>query len=197
MYTREAQGIASDELIDKVGVDLYSRCESILEFTEAVRKGRVRCKRCARLGVTTIIERKTMKPAEMLKCQACSWQVRWRVYLREAKRSSGNLHAGHAQAAFERYVHKYPRCLDARDKIVAIDQLIHEFHWLTAKEDKAPEAWKPAGANLLQGSTSQVMLLLNELTYGKNAPQEVLEMRDWWLSQKGRGIKPVSHPEEE
>jgi len=26
---------------------------------------------------------------------------------------------------------------------------------------------------------------------------EVLEMRDWWLSQKGRGIKPVSHPEEE
>jgi hypothetical protein len=80
---------------------------------------------------------------------------------------------------------------------VAIDQLIHEFHWLTAGEDKSPEASKPAGVNLLQGSTSQVLALLNELAYSKNAPPEVLGTRDWWLSQKGCGIKSVPRPEEE
>jgi hypothetical protein len=195
LYVREAQGICDDELIDEVGLGLYFRCKSILEYTEAVENGRVKCMRCARLGEETSINRESMKPAELLKCPVCSWQVQWRVYLKEAKRTSGNLHAGHAQAAFEKYTQTYPRCKRRQEKIVAIDQLIHEFHWLTMAEDKAAEAWKPAGVNLLQGSTSQVISLLDELAYGNDAPPEVSEMRDWWLSQRSRGGKSVARSE--
>jgi hypothetical protein len=196
LYVKEAQGICEDELIDDVGLGLYFRCESIIEYTEAVQHGRVRCKRCARLGNDTIIKRESMKPTELLKCPVCAWQIRWRVYVREAEKASGNLHWGNAQAAFERYLQTYPQCTTSKEKIVAIDRLIHEFHWLTMGEDKEAEGWKPAGVNLLQGSTAQVLALLDELTYGGQAPAEVLEMRDWWLAQRNRGTRSFLRPEE-
>lgn len=197
MYTREAQGICDDALIDEVGLGLYFRCESILEYTEAVEDGRVKCKRCAHLGKVTIIHREFKKPGALLKCPVCSWQVRWKVYLKEVERKSGNLHAGHAMEAFMRYMQEYPKCRRSKEKIVAIDQLIHEFHWLSVSEEKADKGWKPAGVNLLQGSTSQVISLLDELTYGKEAPAEVLTVQDWWLSQRNRGAKPVSRADKE
>jgi hypothetical protein len=183
LYLRESQRICEDELVDEVGLSLYLRCESILEFTEAVQNGRVTCKRCAVDGIVTVIERQTMQPAEILKCPLCSWQVRWRVYVKEAE-ATGNIHAGHAQLAFERYTQTYPRCQTAKEKIVAIDELIHEFHWLIMEDGKSPEAAKPAGVNLLQGSSKQVLAMLNELTYGKDTPTEMLETRELWLSRR-------------
>jgi len=188
LYLREAQGICEDELIEDVGSSLYFRCASILEYTEAVINGQVKCKRCAVEGRENILMRKSMKPAELLKCLACGWQIRWRVYVKEAERV-GNLYAGHARAAFERYAKSYPNCPTARERIVAIDQLIHEFHWITLVENKPPKAAKSAGMNLLQGTATQVLELLNELTYGKDALPELLEMKEWWLSQRSKGEK--------
>jgi len=83
LYLNNAAGFYDDELIDEVGVNLYLRCESILEFTEALF-GWVKCKRCANSGKTTIIERKNQKPNKVLKCSLCSWQILWRVYLTES-----------------------------------------------------------------------------------------------------------------
>ena len=60
LYIREARGTCDDELIEEVGFGLFARCQSILEFTEAVN-GQVKCKRCARDGKATILERKTKK----------------------------------------------------------------------------------------------------------------------------------------
>ena len=87
-------------------------------------------------------------------------------------------------AAFQRFVMKYPQCRSQEDKIIAIDRLIHEFHWILIDEEKDPSPWKPAGVNLLRGSTTQVVEMLNELTYGENTPPELLEGRDWWRTQK-------------
>jgi hypothetical protein len=186
LYLNEARGMWDDELVDDVGTRLYQRCASILEFTEADR-GWVRCKRCARAGLVTLIERKTRKPAEILKCPVCGWQVRWRVYRNEAEKTGGNLHVGHAQAAFERFVQTYPHFQSAREKILAIDLLIHEFHWILLKESQEGPVsvpHKPAGLNLLQGSTQQIIEFLNELTYGASTPPELLTHREWWRSQK-------------
>lgn len=183
LYVQEARGTCDDEMIDAVGFSLYARCQSVMEFTEACA-GRVRCKRCAKAGQETIIERRTKKPVEVLRCPVCGWQVRWRVYLAESEKVDGQLHAGNAGEAFRRYVTKYPQSRSREEKILAIDRLIHEFHWVLVDEAKEPEAWKPAGVNLLRGSTTQVLDLLNELTYGDHTPPELLENRDWWLSQK-------------
>ncbi len=124
---------------------------------------------------------------ELVKCPVCGWQVRWRVYLKEAEKSGGNLHVGHAEAAFVRFVQDYPGCQDSRQKILAIDLLIHEFHWMLLEDSReAPEiiAGKPAGLNLLQGSTNQILEFLNLLTYGEKTAPELLANREWWRTQK-------------
>jgi hypothetical protein len=186
LYLQEARGLCDDDLIDEVGTSLYSRCESILEFTEATC-GRVRCKRCAQVGIISLIERQTRKPGELVKCPACGWQVRWRVYVSEAEKTGGNLHAGNAGNAFERFVKTYPHYQTGREKILAIDLLIHEFHWMLLKENqdgRTSVPHKPAGLNLLQGSTNQILEFLNLLTYGENTAPELLVNREWWRSQK-------------
>jgi len=197
LYIRESQGICDEELIDEVGTSLYQRCESILEFTEATR-GQVRCKRCAQAGILTLIERKTRNTAEIVKCPVCGWQVRWRVYLNEAEKSGGNLHVGHAQAAFERFFQTYPHCQNGREKILAIDLLIHEFHWILLAESQEGQTTiphKPAGLNLLQGSTNQILEFLNQLTYGEKTAPELLANREWWRSQKPIISRMSSTPE--
>jgi hypothetical protein len=175
LYISEARGIYDDELIEEVGFGLLARCQSILEYTEACEEGKVRCPRCARQGQTTLIHRNMSKPSPLLRCPACGWQVRWRVYKAESEHADGQLHAGHARAAFARYAAVYPQCRTRAEKILAIDRLIHEFHWIMIQEDQPARANKPAAVNLLRGNIRQVFQMLNELTYGETTPPEVLE----------------------
>ena len=151
LYLSDAQGIRDEGLLDDVGTGLYARCQSILEFAEAVQ-GRVKCPRCARSGGATVIERITRQQREVLRCTECSWQMQWRVYLSEAMKTTGQLVAGHARAAFEQFVDMYPRCRAANERILAVDTLLHEFHWFLRNGDP-PQAARTACVNLLQGST--------------------------------------------
>jgi hypothetical protein len=105
------------------------------------------------------------------------------VYLAESEKLDGQLHAGNAGAAFRTFIERFPRCHTEEEKIFAIDRLIHEFHWNLVSEVKGVQPHKPAGVNLLRGSTTQVMEMLNELTYGENTPPGLLEGREWWLEQ--------------
>ncbi len=186
LYVNEACGTLEDELIEEVGFGLLARCQSILEYTEACDQGRVRCKRCAKQGQTTIIQRNMHKPSALLRCPVCGWQVRWRVYKAESAKVDGQLTAGHAGDAFTRYVSVYPQCRSREEKILSIDRLIHEFHWILVNEDEPARACKPAAVNLLRGTTTQVFAMLNELTYGDNAPPNLLAEKDWWLEQRSK-----------
>ena len=137
LYLQEARGDCDVDLIEEVGFGLYARCAAIQEFTEACA-GRVRCKRCAAQGKTTLIERTNMKPAALLRCPVCGWQVRWRVYKAESERVDGQLTEGHAGEAFRRYLARWPQCTSREEKILAIDRLIHEFHWILLKDQARP-----------------------------------------------------------
>jgi hypothetical protein len=187
LYVNEARGTCDDELIEEVGFGLLARCQSIFEYTEACEAGKVRCKRCAKQGQNTIIQRNMNKPSALLRCPVCGWQVRWRVYKAESENADGQLRAGHAGAAFARYVAVYPQCRAREEKILAIDRLIHEFHWILVQKDQSIRANKPAGVNLLRGNILEVFNLLNELTYGENTPPELIEVKARWLEQQRRG----------
>jgi hypothetical protein len=178
LYINEARGTLDDELLEEVGFGLLARCQSILEYTEACEEGKVRCKRCEKQGQTTLIQRNMTKPSALLRCPICGWQVRWRVYKAESENADGQLRAGHAEPAFKSYMAAYPQCRTREEKIFAIDQLIHAFHWILVKEGQPPRANKPAGVNLLRGNVPQVLDLLNELTFGKNAPPEELRYEE-------------------
>ena len=187
LYLNEARGTCGDELIEEVGFGLLARCLSILEYTAACDEGKVRCKRCAKLGQVTILLRSLSKPSALLRCPACGWQVRWRVYKAESENADGQLRAGHAAAAFARYVQVYPQCRTRAEKILAIDRLIHEFHWILVHEDQPARANKPAAVNLLRGNIRQVLDLLNELTYGENTPPELAAAKARWLDEQKNG----------
>ncbi len=181
LYLSCAQGMYDESLIDDVGIALFLRCDSILEYTWA-NEGKVRCKRCHRDGEETYIERRSRLPKELLRCSVCGWQIQWRVYLSETeKKASGQLMAGHARRAFEVYHEQYPICRDPRSKMLAIDRLIHEFHWMLKKDVDRPVAMRTACANLLEGSANQIMELLNGLTYGDGTDAEILETRNQWM----------------
>ena len=187
LYVNEARGTCDDELIEEVGFGLLARCRSIIEYTEACEEGKVRCKRCQKQGLTTIIQRNMNKPSAVLRCPVCGWQVRWRAFKAESENADGQLRAGHAGAAFARYNVVYPQCRTREEKILAIDRLIHEFHWILVKEDQPARGNKPAAVNLLRGNILQVIKLLNELTYGENTPPELIEGKAWWLDQQKNG----------
>jgi hypothetical protein len=188
LYINEARGDLDDELVDDVGFGLLARCRSIIEYTDACEQGRVRCMRCAKQGQTTIIQRNMNKPSALLRCPVCGWQVRWRVYKSESANADGQLIAGHAGAAFARYVAVYPQCRTREEKIIAIDRLIHEFHWILIHDDEPARAAKPAGVNLLRGTITQVLDMLNQLTYGENTPPELLESKERWISQQRKSF---------
>jgi hypothetical protein len=182
LYVNEVRGTLDDELVEEVGFGLLARCRSIIEYTEACELGRVRCMRCARQGQTTIIQRNLHKASPLLICPVCGWQVRWRAYKAESENADGQLRAGHAGDAFARYAMVYPQCRTREEKIIAIDRLIHEFHWILVKECQPARANKTAGVNLLRGNLREVFNLLNELTYGENTPPELLEAKARWLA---------------
>lgn len=183
LYLNDAQGLRDDDLVDEVGMGLLQRCESIMEFTRAV-EGEVLCKRCTLEGKTTIIQRKTMKPGERLTCPQCGWQIEWKVYLAETNRTKGQLMAGHARAAFEDYLKAYPRCRSYPEKMLAIDRLIHEFHREVSQDGDNVRATRSACANLLEGTMTEVLALLDGLAYGEYSSPDLLTQREAWRTEK-------------
>jgi hypothetical protein len=172
LYLNDAGGIRDEELTDEVGFGLFSRCMDIMEFTHAT-EGQVACKRCSRMGITTILARQTLKPNEVLKCPQCSWQIRWKVYLAETNRIKGQLIAGHARAAFEEYLRVFPKCHTYQEKMLAIDRLIHEFHRELGRDGMTLRAIRTASANLLEGTTTEVLSLLDSLAYSTESSPEL------------------------
>ena len=182
LYESEAAGIIDEELLDDVGTALWLRCRDIVAVLEA-REGRVRCHRCARQRRHTIIHRELGRKGdsrdEVLVCPVCSWQLTWGEYHLSFKRKQ--LNSGGATTAFETFSRDYPHARTPREKMLAIDRLIHEFHY--SYKDQPDLATRPVGVNLIEGRVPDVVRFLDELTYG-NAPMgQMVGRRAAWRSK--------------
>ncbi len=168
LYQLDAIGVVDPELIDLVGHALEARCASILAVHDAQR-GHVHCPLCARDDRTTLIERPmTHDPGTTLVCPACGWRTTWGAYRDTYHRKQ--LNAGGAHASFETYLHAFRGAIGPRQKMLAIDRLIHEFHYSLRAQPDLPT--RPAGANLIDGSMTDVVAFLEELAYGvESAPR--------------------------
>lgn len=179
LYESDAKGVLDEELVDDVGISLFARCQDILTVDEA-RKGRIRCPRCRGEGRDTVFDRPRHVDGDVrdqvLRCPLCGWRTTWGQYQRTFQRRQLNL--GGARAFFEGYVREYPKARTARVKMLAIDRLIHGFHFSLLQDPGRPT--RPAGVNLIEGRLTDVVQFLDALSYGPHLPPEVEAQRTRW-----------------
>jgi hypothetical protein len=159
LYRSDANGFYDESLIDDVGFALYLRCRDIVTVKLARGDKLVRCPVCDRRGTDTFIPRNGDR-AELLRCPACGWEIVWEEYLRAVQRKQ--LNPGGALSAFRRFISTWERNPNAREKMLAIDRLIHEFHHSWHPDPTLPT--RPAACNLIAGRMKDIVQFLDDLT---------------------------------
>ncbi len=152
LYENDSAGLTDRSLVDEVGWGLYARCQAILQVTAAHVEGKITCPAC---------ERQFLRDArsDTLAC-TCGWEVSWTAY---HKTYQGRQLIGvNAYQAFADYVRQFPILTSESLKMVAIDQLIHQFH--TESKESIKVIGRPVGANLVEGNLHEVCLFLDELS---------------------------------
>jgi hypothetical protein len=178
LYETDALGIVDEEQIDDVGYALLARCRSILEVTEAHDRGRIRCPRAE--CRTTIQRRGSFAndgdDAEVIACGACGWATTARAY-RLTYRGK-QLYGPRALHAFEPFVRDFEHAVTARQKMLAIDRLIHDIHGDLAHGRKG--IGRPAAVSVLEGSSRDIIRTLDALAYGDGTTPDLREGRARW-----------------
>jgi hypothetical protein len=169
LYDLESRGILDEELVDEVAFAFYARCVSIVKATAAYR-GRAVCPVCE----ATIVH--SHRSAEVLHCEGCGWETTWRAYRQSYQ--GKYLITGNPDGAFA----EYPRRLEAarthRERMLAIDWLLHQVHSWTI-EQEAPIG-RPAAVNLIEGNETKVVAFLDELAAGLSSSREQKEAYSAW-----------------
>ena len=174
LYEQACQGIWDEALIDDVGMTLLLRCRDILNIHRAKTQRVVACPRCDRNGVETLIPRGHSRDGA-LRCSACGWELTWPAYQRTFKRRQ--LNPGGAVRYFEEFVRQYQRARTPVEKLLAIDRVVHEFHYSAKNEPERPT--RPAGVNLIVGDLEDVVAFLDALS-GLNLPQDIAATHADW-----------------
>jgi hypothetical protein len=103
-------------------------------------------------------------PDYILHCSACGWELSWEAY--RATFRHQELGGGGANDIFEAYILEWEAAQTARAQMVAIDQLLHRWHWETKQQLPSFGLGRPTAANLIEGNRKQVIDFLDNLTYG-------------------------------
>ncbi len=177
LYERACQGFWDDELIDDVGMTLFMRCTDILKIHRAKTERLVTCPRCERNGRETLISRRGNRETPMT-CTTCGWSMTWQAYHRTFQRRQ--LNPGGAVTYFQSFVTAYRTARDPITRMLAIDRLIHQFHYSNRNQPDQPT--RPAGVNLIVGDLEEVVRFLDELS-GLDLPTDMRKTEQDWRSK--------------
>jgi hypothetical protein len=168
LYESDAQGRLDEELLDRVGWELYSRCQGFLQADQAC-KGSAVCPTC---GETVL---HGLRKNDRLLCTACGWECLWGDYLQTIRNQQ--LNGGPEVAAlFQEFVDGYPLAQKPAEKMVWIDRLIHGFHHFL----RSGRTRRPVGVNLIDGDLQFVIEFLDQLSYGESSTPGLQETWDLW-----------------
>ncbi len=178
LYERDALGLVDEDLIDEVAYAFYARCRSILTVTEASH-GRVACPKCGQI-IAHNLDKQTL-----LVCPDCAWTLSWGDYFKSYKRKQ--LHGGGAVDVFRAFVDELPRAQTAQQKMLLIDRIIHECH--KGIIQKVQTYTRPVAVNLIDGTMTQVIHLLETLAYGPGSIAGAQARRQTWREQVLSGVQ--------
>ena len=173
LYQTDTIGIKDEFLIDDVGCGLYARCRTIWIATER------RCLECTAILVVDKIGKYSVYV-----CPDCGWIVRRRLYIFSrvlpCEKISHCYHrswrrkriiGGSAYPVFLTFMKEFARARDYRQKMLAIDRLIHEFH----------RGARPV--NVIVGRAAEIGQFLDELAYGDASTPGVRATKEAWRQE--------------
>ena len=158
LYRSDAEGLLNVDLLEDVAVTLYLRCRSIVMVGDA-EKGRIHCPRCHNEGRSTIIDRGGYGKGFLLVCPTCQWSATWGQYLKSYQRKQLNI--GGAGRYFREYLRAYREAGTPTEKLMAMDRVIHQFHYNTLRGETLPT--RANCVNLIEGTLTQTVQFLNNL----------------------------------
>jgi hypothetical protein len=112
-----------------------------------------------------------------MRCE-CGWELTWGDYFETIQhvQLSG---AEPVLEQFRTYIETFPAAKTPQQKMLAIDRLIHGFHYFF----KTGEPTRPVAVNLIEGRLRQVVAFLDELTYGKKSSTGTKETYTEWSAR--------------
>ena len=173
LYESVAAGFWDAELIDDVGMTLYMRCRDILKIHRVQKERLVTCPRCERAGTETLIARGGRE--DEMTCPACGWSMTWHAYHRTFQRRQ--LNPGGAVEFFRGFVERWERARDPRTRMLAIDRLIHEFHYSCRQQPDRPT--RSVAVNFISGKLTDVVAFLDDLS-GLDLPEDIRRTEQAW-----------------
>jgi ribosomal protein L37AE/L43A len=183
LYELDALGIHDEELLDEVGYALLARCQSFIAACQAAA-GLVSCPVCSQE-----IVRKKVKD-EVLHCPACGWELTWSAYFAtfQHRQLSG---AEPVLDLFGEFIARFPAAASPPEKMLAIDTLIHGFHWYYKYGPT-----RPVAVNLIEGRLGEVIAFLDRLSRGPQSTPGIQENRAEWEGKSHNVRKWTRKPEE-
>ena len=160
-YKQCSMGIFDDDLADELGYALFERCKSIISVTDAFEKKRLQCPYC---------EQDIPLVDNIFNC-SCGVKFTWDEFRTSYK--GKQLYAANALPIFFDYIKNFTKAKSFIEKLIAIDILLHSFHIKNSYQknldnydvtDDNVELNRPAAANLIEGSLSEVIIFLDNLT---------------------------------
>ena len=189
LYRGEAAGLLDSALLDDVAAALYLRCLDIIAVDEIHSANRVRCPFCHAGGAEQYIaisKAEDGKKLDRLECEACGNVFSLADY--NACRKGEQLNLGGAGDAFRGYVADYRRGVTDSELMLAVDRLIHSFHYsLKSRPDMPTRSVAP---NLIALTLSESIAFLDSLSetgaYGEVWKKEIEEHFGWLPSLKNK-----------
>jgi hypothetical protein len=150
LYRRNALGLVDDELIDDVGLRLLERCRDML----TVGRAHMRAAACPRCGEQIA---RTFADGEV-PTSTCGWSLPWSDYFETYRHHQ--LMPGAVEPALQEFAETFPTLPTARDRMLAIDLLLHRWHWAAGLATPS----RPVGLNFIEGSFDSVVALLDDIS---------------------------------
>ena len=151
LYKSDVKMMLDEELLDDIGLTIYTRCMEAKEIYALMSNGKVKCMHCG----------KVLDYAKLMECP-CGQRYTYHEYRRSYR--TNNMPRGEASDIFDKFITDWEKAKGSRIKMLLIDNLIHEFH--ISSITGTPN--RPVGINLIQGSKEQVTELIEQLAYGSS-----------------------------
>jgi len=150
LYELDAKMIFDDDLVDEVGFTLYTRCLQGRDERILANENKLKCHHCRKINNV---------PANGKIFCSCGYGYIFREYMRSF--NENGMPSRSATPFFNEFIDKWSKTKTYRDKMQAIDYVIHECHLDMLSGVKRGFA----GQNLIEGTREQITDLILNLAY--------------------------------